>query len=311
MSSAGRVAPLYPLRVLEACARHGSFSKAAAELGVTPGAVTQQIRIIEDWAGAPLFRRTGRAVELTDIMQAALPALSDAFQKLSEAGFMLRAPQRTATAVTVSAPPSFAAKWLVPRLDRFREAHPSFDVWVHADAALIDFSTTGIDVAIRYGAGLYDGLNVEKLLAERIRPVAAPHLLARLGGHPASPAMLAELPLLHDSNAESDPTCPDWATWLAARGARTASLPGARYNQSSLVIEEAVAGKGIALAKLAIAEADLKAGRLVALFDDTQAVAFAYWLVWPRGRTLHPPARAFLAWLRAEAVGDLLDGAGI
>ncbi len=311
MSAGDRLAPLAPLRVLEACARLASFSKAAAELGVTPGAVTQQIRVIEEWAGAPLFRRTGRSVEPTEAMAAALPGLSEGFQKLAEAGAMLRAPQRAASVVAVSAPPSFAAKWLVPRLDRFRAAHPAFDVWVHADPALVDFARTRVDVGVRYGAGLYDGLNVEKLLAERIRPVAAPALIERLEGRLRTPADLRDAPLLHDANADNDPTCPDWTTWLSARGARVASLPGPRYDQPSLVIEEAVAGKGVALAKLAIAEADLRAGRLVPLFDDDQAVAFAYWLVWPRGRTLHPPARAFLTWLRAEALGDLQDGAGI
>lgn len=223
---------------------------------------------------------------------------------------MLRSPTRKNRVVSVSAPPSFASKWLLPRLDRFRERYADIEVWVSADMALADFNNSDIDIAVRYGAGAYEGLVTEKLLSESVRPVAAPSLIEEYGPF-KKPEHLVNAPLLHDLNAEDDPSCPDWTMWLKARGVSDLTLRGPRFNQSSMVIEQAVAGKGVALAKDAIAADDLHAGRLVPVFEDATPLAFSYWIVWPRGRTLLPPVRAFASWLKSETLGEILDGAGI
>ncbi|MEJ0023093.1 MAG: transcriptional regulator GcvA [Alphaproteobacteria bacterium] len=303
MAQTDSLPPLQPLRVLEACARHASFSKAAEELGVTPGAITQQIRTIEAWVGVPLFKRTGRSVTLTEAMQAALPNLSEGFDRIAEAARSLRTPTRRQRIISLSVTPSFASKWLLPRLDRFKALQPDVDVWVAADMKLTDFSYADIDIAIRYGAGAYDGLVAEKLLAESVRPIASPELVRAFGPFTA-PADLVRAPLLHYVDPEGDPSYPDWTMWLKARGVAKSPAIGARFNQSSMLIEQAVAGKGVALAKDAIAQEDLAAGRLVALLNDSTPLPYSYWVVWPRGRTLSPPVRAFIAWVKAEAAGE-------
>lgn len=300
MSSNDVHPPLLPLKVLEACARHASFTKAAEELGVTPGAVTQQIRSIEAWVGTPLFRRTGRNVLPTETTQAALPALSEGFDRLAEAGRALRAPARRSTVISLSVTPSFASKWLLPRLERFKELQPNIEVWVSAEMRLIDFSTADIDIAIRYGGGAYEGLAAEKLLSESVRPLASPDLVRKLGPFRVAEDIL-RAPLLHYVDPEGDATYPDWAMWLKARGVARPTSVGPRFNQSSMLIEQAVAGKGVALAKEAIAREDLDAGRLVSVLNDSTPLPFSYWIVWPRGRTLAPPVRAFMTWIRTEA----------
>ena len=300
--SSDRLPPLSSLRVFEAAARLGSFSKAAEDLFVTPGAVSQQIRLLEDHVGAPLFAREGRRVSLTDPGRAALPLLRNAFELMAEAARVMRQPARKGR-VTVSVAPSFAAKWLMPRLFEFNEAHPEIDVWVSADMAAIDFANADVDLAIRFGPGGYAGLHEEKLLSEAVLPVCSPILMEVA---PISqPADLRHHTLLHDLGGERDPTCPDWAMWLKANGvADVDAHRGPRFNQSSLVIEAAVAGRGVALAKRTIASADLSAGRLVAPFAGPEApVGFSYFLVWPGGRALSPAQAIFVDWLRAQARG--------
>ena len=294
-----RLPPLNALRAFEAAARHLNFSRAADELSVTPGAVSQQIQNLEDYVGAALFKRTPKGLLLTDAAQTALPALREAFDRLAEAASMLTAAV-DGRRLTVSVAPSFAAKWLVPRLGKFEEAHPHVDVWVSAGMELVDFASGEIDIAIRYGAGRYPGLEVARLMQETVIPVAAPELLA------ANPLNdideLAGHILLHDGSPDADDSCPDWTMWLAARGIRGVDgARGPRFNQSSLVIEAAVNGRGVALAKRALAQADLDAGRLVAPFQIATAVDFAYYVVHPKAKGRLPQVKAFVSWLTAEA----------
>ena len=298
--AADRLPPLIALRVFEAAARHLSFRKAAEELFVTPGAVSQQIRLLEDHVGVELFHREGRREALTDAGQAALPALKSAFAQLNEAARLMRQPARRSR-VTVSVAPSFAAKWLLPRLEHFTAARPDIDVWVSADMAPVDFNSTDVDMAIRYGAGRYEGLNSEKLLEEAVLPVCSPGLMD--AAPIRAPKDLVHHTLLHDTGPELDASVPDWSMWLKAHGVSGVdSSRGPRFNQSSLVIEAAVAGRGVALAKRAIAEADIAAGKLVTLFAGTGApTAFAYHLVWPRARDFTPAQQTFIDWLRGEA----------
>jgi LysR family glycine cleavage system transcriptional activator len=290
-----RLPPLNALRAFEAAARHLNFSRAAEELSVTPGAVSQQIQNLEDYVGAALFKRTPKGLLLTDAAQTALPALREAFDRLAEAASLLTA------AVDGR---------------RFEQAHPQVDVWLSAGIDLVDLNAGEVDVAIRYGAGRYPGLEVQRLLGETVIPVASPDLVA---SSPLNePADLAHHILLHDGSPDPDDSCPDWAMWLAARGVRGVDgTRGPRFNQSSLVIEAAVNGRGVALAKRTLAQADLEAGRLIAPLQIATAVDFAYYLVHPKAKGRLPQVKAFVAWITAEAAAHeaamrtLDNGAGI
>jgi LysR family glycine cleavage system transcriptional activator len=291
---------LNALRAFEAAARHLNFSRAADELSVTPGAVSQQIQNLEDYVGAALFKRTPKGLLLTDAAQTALPALREAFDRLAEAASLLTAAV-DGRRLSLTAPPSFAAKWLVPRLGAFEQAHPQVDVWLSAGIELLDLTAGEVDVAIRYGAGRYPGLEVKRLFSETVIPVAAPSLLAEQPLN--APADLAHHILLHDGSPDLDDSCPDWSMWLAARGLKAIDgMRGPRFNQSSLVIEAAVNGRGVALAKRTLAAADLEAGRLVAPLQIATAVDFAYYLVHPKAKGRLPQVKAFVSWIEAEAL---------
>jgi len=295
-----KIPPLNGLRVFEAAARHLSFTKAAEELHVTPGAVSQQIKALEDYLQTPVFRRQKRSLLLTDEAQASLPVLREAFDKLAEAGQILAAKADTGR-LTVSVAPSLAAKWLVPRLDRFQDANPDIDVWVSADMDVVDFAVNDVDLAIRYGRGHYPGLIAEHLMAEKIVPVCSPKLMT--GDHPVkAPEDLVHHTLLHDISPDKDESCPTWPMWLKASGiCHKQGERGLKFNQSSLVIEAAVAGKGVALAKSALALADLEAARLVIPFDMTIPTNFGYYIVHPPSKSSSPAVKAFAEWLKEEA----------
>lgn len=310
-----RLPPLNALRAFEAAARHLNFSRAADELSVTPGAVSQQIQNLEDYVGAALFKRTPKGLLLTDAAQTALPALREAFDRLAEAASLLTAAV-DGRRLTLTAAPSFAAKWLVPRLGKFEEAHPHVDVWLSAGMEVVDFASGEIDLAIRYGSGRYPGLEVTRLLSETVIPVASPELLANTPLN--EPADLSKHVLLHDGSPDADDSCPDWAMWLAARGVKNVDgNRGPRFNQSSLVIEAAVNGRGVALAKQTLAQADIDAGRLVAPLQIATAVDFAYYVVHPKTKGRLPQVKAFVSWIQAEAAAHeaalrtLDNGAGI
>jgi LysR family glycine cleavage system transcriptional activator len=315
MEQRRRLPPLNALRAFEAAARHLNFSRAADELSVTPGAVSQQIQNLEDYVGVALFKRTPKGLLLTDPAQIALPALREAFDRLADAASLLTAAV-DGRRLTVSVAPSFAAKWLVPRLGLFEELHPQVDVWVSAGMELVDFNSGEVDLAIRYGTGRYPGLEVLRLMQETVIPVASPEMLERQPLNELSD--LAAHILLHDGSPDADDSCPDWTMWLAARGVRGVDgSRGPRFNQSSLVIEAAVGGRGVALAKRALAQADLDAGRLISPFQIATAVDFAYYAVYPKAKGRLPQVKAFVGWLAAqaeshEAVLRTIDnGAGI
>jgi LysR family glycine cleavage system transcriptional activator len=315
MEGRRRLPPLNALRAFESAARHLNFSRAADELSVTPGAVSQQIQNLEDYIGAALFKRTPRGLLLTDAAQTALPALREAFDRLAEAASLLTAAV-DGRRLTLTAPPSFAAKWLVPRLGRFEAAHPQVDVWLSADMEVVDLAGGDIDLAIRYGAGAYPGLETQRLMPETVIPVMSPELHAAT---PLSePPDLARHVLLHDGSPDADESCPDWQMWLTARGIRGVDgTRGPRFNQSSLVIEAALAGRGVALAKRALAQDDLDAGRLVAPMAISTNVGFAYYVVHPKAKARLPQVKAFVAWILAEgaaheaAMASLNNGAWI
>ena len=234
--------PLNALRAFEAAARHLSVSRAADELAVTPGAVSQQIKLLEDLVGGPLFRREPRGLTLTDLGRVAAPVLREGFERLMDGSALLRAPTRRRQ-VAISVPPAFAAKWLLPRMDAFHGAHPEVEVWISADMEPADLAGSEIDLAVRYGPGGYPGMVEELLMREAVLPVCASALLE--GETPLrAPADLARHPLLHDAAVDDDVSRPDWPMWLKARGVRHPDpRRGSRFNDSSLLIQAAIAGK--------------------------------------------------------------------
>ncbi|MDH3230891.1 MAG: transcriptional regulator GcvA [Alphaproteobacteria bacterium] len=295
-----RIAPLNALRAFEAAARHLSFTKAAEELHVTPAAISHQIKGLEDHFGVTLFRRMTRSILLTDAGQRVLPLLREGFDLLAEASQRLAAPQRD-NMLTVSAAPSIAARWLVARLERFRSAEPDIDVRLDASDRLADFARDGVDLAIRFGAGDYPGLHVERLFATTVIPVCSPSLAA--GPRPLrSPADLSGHTLLHFEWDTLDYTYPSWKMWLLAAGVKDVDYErGPRFNDAGLVLQMAVDGHGVALMTDVLTADDIAAGRLVRPFAVTVPMNFGYFVVCPNDRVEAPKIKAFRAWMQAQA----------
>lgn len=292
--------PLNALRAFDAAARHLSFKRAADELSVTPAAVSQQVRSLEEYLGVQLFRRVNRTLILTSQAVKSLPALEEGFKQFEAAVRALQALKEDVN-LRISISPSFAAKWLVPRLGNFYQLRPDIIVKLSASMQLVDFDREEFDLAIRYGGGGYNGLYSEELLRETISPVCSPEIME--GPNPIrTPADLKRLTLIHDDSSLEDPSCPDWAMWLKAASVAIEDGQSAlHFNQSNLAIEAAIAGRGVALAKTTIAEADIASGRLVRPFCQTQPVDFAYHIVCPEEKLEVGKVESFIAWLREEA----------
>lgn len=300
-----RLPNLKALRAFEAAGRHLSFTRAAAELHVTQAAISHQIKALEDELGVRLFRRGARGLLLTDAGQAYLPEVAAAFARLAQATERLRQAEETGV-LTVSVLPSFAARWLVPRLRHFRARHPEIDLRVAATDKIVDFERDGIDLSIRYGYGDYRGMFWEHLLAEEIFPVCSPALMQDgADGRPPlrQPEDLRRHTLLHDDLRT------DWATWLRAAGV-TGVDPhrGPGFTDSSMLLQAAVDGQGVALGRSALAGDDLAAGRLVRPFEFSLPAELAYYIVCPEHAADTPKIRAFRAWLQEEAAGDPRPG---
>ncbi|WEK40481.1 MAG: transcriptional regulator GcvA [Candidatus Brevundimonas colombiensis] len=298
-----RLPPLNALKAFEAVARLSSITQAAKELNVTPGAVSQQIRLLEDHAGGPLMMREGGGLSLTDLGSRLRPVVREAFDHLKLAAdviYGLSARQ----SLSVSVPPSFAVRWLVPRMSRFYALHPEIETWISADMKLADVAGGRADVAVRYGQGDYPGVRSEVLIEAGVIPICSPELLS--GAHPLkTPADLAHHSLIHVTPSQMEEPRPDWLAWLASRKLEGIDARlGARFDQTAFVIEDAIHGRGVALAPRAFVAQELAAGRLVAPFGDGYlATDNAYRLITRRG-SLRPAAQAFVAWLRAEAAAD-------
>jgi LysR family glycine cleavage system transcriptional activator len=294
---AERLPPLNALRSFEVAARHLSFTKAAAELHVTHSAISHQIKALEEWLGIPLFRRVNRGLLLTESGQAYLKPVRESFQKLGEATWRLKAKGRSGP-LTVSVMPSFASKWLVPRLRRFRERHPDIDVRISATPDLIDFDREDVDVAVRYGRGNWSGdLRSDLLIRESMFPVCSPKLLE--GPLPLKTIQdLRRHTLLTDYDWRVD----FWQLWLDAAGV-TDLVPqhALSFNYSNLMLQAAIDGLGVALTQNALAGDDLVAGRLVRLFEVTLPTDYAYYVVTPSLSATRPKIVAFRDWLVDEA----------
>lgn len=294
---------LNALRAFEAAARHLSFAAAGEELNVTPSAISQQIRTLEDYLGVALFARSGGSIALTAEAVEAYPDIREGLALLS-AGLGKMRPAWRDKIVTVSVPTSFAAKWLLPRLERFRLAYPDLDMRLDTTDRLADYAADGIDVGVRFGLGRYSGLVCERLLDEEVFPVCSPKLLpagaARLDLH-----QLSKLPLIHDTTVQFDPAFPTWSSWLSARGSTTSGIAGSlQFNSSILAVQAAIDGQGVALGRSIVVDGDLRAGRLVRPFDGTLATNCGYFVVYPTDALARPKVSAVRDWLFAEAERD-------
>jgi LysR family glycine cleavage system transcriptional activator len=293
-----RLPPLNALRAFDAAARHLSMKAASEELHVTPGAVSQLVRVLEDRLGVRLFRRLNRRLVLTEAGQSYVAPIRNAFRQIGEATRRLEA-LADAHILTVSAPPAFAASWLVPRLGRFREQHPDIDLRILTSRDLADFAAGEIDVAIRHGLGRYKGLRSDRIAAVVLMPVCSPALLAALGvDKPARAEDLARLPLLHDAQRQ------DWALWFQAQGVEAVArgaMSGPSFDDQTLLIRAASSGQGVALVTEALAAPELECGGLVAVTDAAWPQEFAYWLVSPQAGADQPKVAAFRHWLLAES----------
>jgi LysR family glycine cleavage system transcriptional activator len=295
-----RLPPLNALRAFEAAARHLSFNAAAEELNVTPAAISHQIKALEADLGVKLFKRLNRSVRLTDAGQACLPGLRDGFERIAQA--VARARQGDSVGLlTVTASPAVAAKWLVPRLERFRARHPAIDLRIDASMGLVDLVRDDVHVGLRYGTGNYPGLHTELLLRAEVFPVCSPDLLK--GKHPLrKPEDLRHCTLIHDETNTLDPRGLDWAMWLRAAGVTDIDASrGLRFNQVALALDAAMGGRGVALARDVFAGDDLAAGRLVRPFGKSMPVDFAIYVVIPPTLLAAPKVKAFRDWLFEEA----------
>ena len=290
---ARRLPPLNALRAFEAAARHLSFTRAAEELFVTQAAISHQVKALEVWLGQPLFRRKNRNLYLTEAGQSYFGPLGMAFDEIDKATARLNALDSSGT-LTVSVLPSIAAKWLVPRMRGFREKYPEIDVRLSPSTQLTDFSREAVDVVLRYGRGEWLGMRSDQFLTEDIFPVCSPELLN--GKNPLNtPEDLKLHTLLHDDMRET------WRIWLLAAGVEGVDPDrGPGYNLSALVIDAAVAGQGIALARSALISDDLASGRLVKPFELGLPAEYAYYMVYPARALDHPKVRAFRDWVLAE-----------
>lgn len=284
-----RLPPLPALRSFEAAARLESFSRAAQELHVTHGAVSHQVRALEEFLGTPLFARNGRRVSLTGDGRQFAERVRGALRDIADAANAFRRPDR-ANRLTVSMLPSFAARWLMPRLGRFLAAHPEIAVNVHASMELADFERDEVDMAVRFGRGGWPGLEVERFMDDEYFPVASPNL--NNGRLPEKPADLVRFPLM-------TPGDEPWAQWFKAAGMEVPRPSGPIFNDAGLLLQAAIDGRGIALTRRSIAEGDMAAGNLVRLFDVSVKAPESYYLVWPLGRASEK-VLAFRAWMLEE-----------
>jgi LysR family transcriptional regulator, glycine cleavage system transcriptional activator len=296
---------LNALRAFEASARHQSFSAAAAELHVSPAAVGQLVRGLEEWLGTALFHRSASGVVRlvpTDIAQRALPDIRAGFDRLS-VGFA-RLQEGTASGVlTVTVSPAFAAKWLLPRIEGFQQAYPDTDLRLDTSLKPLDFAAQGIDIGVRYGAGAWPGLTAEKLFDEDIYPVCSPEFRRKNGGLRARSSLKGRT-LIHDLSMDSSSGFPTWSAWLAEMGVDGIDANrGLRINNSAAVLQAAIDGHGIALGRSVMAHDDLAARRLVRLFGGAVYPAqLAYYMVYRPETAELPRLAAFRKWLRAESM---------
>ena len=289
---AHRLPPLSALRPFEAAARLESFSRAAEELHITHGAVSHQVRALEAFLGTPLFARHGKRVSLSAAGRVFAERIRSALDEIAVAAEAVRPARSRDNRLTVSVLPSFASRWLMPRLIRFMEANPKIEVNVSASVALADFARDGIDLAIRFGIGPWPGLVCEKFLDDEYFPVASPKMNG--GKLPKKPQDLLEVRIMREDRDH-------WKYWFDAAGVQLDQpLEGPLFNDSTYSLQAAARGEGVALARRSIIGEDLERGTLKRLFKTAVTCRESYWFVSPKESANMAAVKAFKAWVKEE-----------
>ncbi len=287
--------PLNALRAFEAAGRHLSFTKAADELNVTPAAVSHQIKALEQVLGVVLFHRLTRALRLTETGQAALPILSQGFDKLIQGVELMRSHSENEM-LTISVSPSFGAMWLVPRLENFRRRHPNIEIRIDGTDRLVDLERDNADVAIRYGAGDYKRVEIDYLFNQVNTPVCSPALLG--GKYPLhKPEDLRHHTLLHIDWKDAEAS---WRMWLLAAGLNNIDpTRGPHFTMENMAVQAAIDGQGVALIGDILVADDLASGRLIRPFGPSFSIplSFSYYLLSTREGIKQPKIKAFRNWL--------------
>lgn len=286
-----------------------SFSSAADELSLTPSAVSYQVRSLEEQLGTPLFERLNRAIALTEAGEALYPDVREAFARMRLAVDRLSA-DTPDDVLVVSTGPSFAAKWLAPRLFSFMDEHPEIEVRISASLKLVDFAKDGIDVGVRFGGGNYPGLEQYRLLGDELTVLVSPTFV---GDNPiAVPKSVVDLPLIIDESMSSFPNPPGWKNWFAHAGVDgPGTIRGLSFNHADHAIDAAIRGAGVALARTSLAQADMDSGLLVEPFPQLRlSTPLTFYLVMPPTARLKPKVAAFTAWIIREMGLPQEAGAG-
>lgn len=289
--------PLNAVRMFEAAARHGNFTRAAEQLNVTQGAVSRQIKQLERALNRPLFERDGPNVRLTHAGRKYYESVREGLDAIRRATDLV-ADELTVPTITLSVLPSFATKWLVARLADFQEKIPGIEIRVIASYDLVDLvARPDIDAAIRFGSGNWNGVYRECLFQERVFPVCSPDFVRKYGPF-RRPADLLKVPTIHA--AES---CDEWARWLEAAGVESSLSPGgARFSDQIMLHQAAIRGHGAIVAHSLLVADELASGRLIRLFDISVEARYMYYFVCESGRETEARLALFLEWLRGEAV---------
>jgi LysR family transcriptional regulator, glycine cleavage system transcriptional activator len=285
-----RLPPLNSLKCFEAAGRLLSFTDAASELNVTQAAISHQIKVIENFLGVKLFDRYPRRLSLTEQGKTLLPEVIEAFDQVSNAVAAINK-GRFSNVLSVRLAPSFAAKWLSPRLKYFWLQYPEIDLRLYHAHAAVDFEREEIDIAVTYGKGDWPDVVVEKLLSLDFFPVCAPAFL-----HKDKPLNRIEnlryYALLHDADYEC------WSDWLALAGVDGVDVNrGTVIDDTNVLIQAAIDGQGVALGSTTFVEDLIESGRLVKPFDISLVNDFAYYVVYPEAHLKNPAVRAFKDWL--------------
>jgi LysR family transcriptional regulator, glycine cleavage system transcriptional activator len=293
---------LRSLRAFDAAAQHLNFTRAAADMGVTPAAISNQIKELEDQLRVTLFQRTSRSMRLTKQGEVLAQAAHESIEVLTRALHRIRRLENR-NQLRVSSTPSIAAKWLVPRLDRFLAAFPGSDVRVDVSSMLVDFDRDDVDVAIRFGAGKYVGLRSDPLFQDTLSPVCSPRLLSK--DRPLrTPKDLLKHTLIHLDWEAQEETWPNWRMWMQAAGIKDFDdRSGLHFGQTSLTIQAAIDGHGVALGDSTLVADDIAAGRLVKPFELSlkAPASFGYHVISRADSNEQPMVSAFRDWVLAEA----------
>ena len=288
-----RLPNLAALRAFEAAARHENFSRAAEEVHLTHGAISHQIRALEEDLGLQLFARNGKRIAITpeglrfaSVIRKSLGEIANAAEELKSSARVKR--------LLISAVPSLAARWLSVRMGKFIDRHPDIEVTLQTSTELVDLTRSQVDICVRFGTGVYPGVKSEWLIGDFLYPVASPRF--RGGKLPQKPSDLTPDMLLRSDGDET------WGRWFGAAGVNLPEPSGGLvFDDSSMLLRSAAAGHGIAMARHLIAMPEIADGDLVRLFDVAVPTRYAYYIVYTERAFEKPQVRAFRDWLVAEA----------